>query len=115
MNEPEFWDALYSTGTGLELARIPAPLHRAPDTVDYQPDNDYADQVKPWSPVMGRTGQHGYDGPVMHPSEVFAGSLERWCRGNEGVYTMVPVDDPDDGEPVGWMLLHRPLDDGLTR
>lgn len=110
MSEPEFWSVMYSRGDGSPLSILPPSNSWVPDTVDYDLNDDYSDQLGPWVPVTGRSGQHGYSGPLMHPSEMFAGGLEHWVKNYPGVYTLVPVDDPEDDEPVGWMLLHQPLE-----
>lgn len=69
-----------------------------------------------WEPVKGWTGQHGYRGPVMHPSEVFRGSMaaDVWHDAEPtSRYVMVYVDTLEydgtdavgDPQPAGWMLL----------
>lgn len=67
-----------------------------------------------WTPVTGFSGQYGYSGPVMHPSEVLGGDspFERHVRSNPGMYVLVLVGDfPDvdapDPEPYGWALLRK--------
>lgn len=75
-------------------------------------------QVYPWLPVSGKSGQHGYDGPVFHPSEFVGGGLLDWIKANPATYVTVYVSDPDDPEElVGWMLLQwkqspTPIDRG---
>ena len=110
MPELDFGDIAYSRGDGSELLVMPRSGYYAPDSIEYEESNDYTEQASPWEPVTGKTGQYGYDGPVMHESEVFAGSLEQWCREHAGVYTLTTVDDVETGEPFGWMLLRRAID-----
>lgn len=86
----------------------------APETVylDDEGEIEYLDDD--WEPISGYSGQYGYKGPVMHPSEVLGGgsALEREVRSNPGVYVLVAVeaniDDEGAGEePAGWMILRR--------
>lgn len=73
-----------------------------------------------WEAVNGYSGQYGYSGPVMHPSEVMDGSkMEEYVRENPGTYALVvptnvdayDSDDPDAEIDVdGWVLLK--LNDG---
>lgn len=78
-----------------------------------------------WQAVTGFSGQHGYDGPVMHASEVIGDSaMADYIRDNPGEYVAVTVSQemseeeqieeygelPEDGtemHDVGWMLLHK--------
>lgn len=59
----------------------------------------------PWEPMTGYTGQHGYSGPHMHPSEYVGGALARDILDTPGLYVCVTVDygpcdaDPDTVEP----------------
>ena len=63
-----------------------------------------------WTDVTGLSGQHGYDGPIMHPSEFLsADTVEALAP---GVYQCVLVDyigddaDPDDDDmTIGWALM----------
>ena len=59
---------------------------------------------------MGWTGQHGYNGAVMHASEQFAGPLANYVISRAGVYVLTVVevlaDDEDaNEEPAGWAIL----------
>lgn len=85
----------------------------------------------PWEPMTGYTGQYGYNGPHMHPSEYVGGALARDILDTPGLYVCVVVDygpctdDADrSAEPCagcvsgsgcedsveGWAVLH----DGTT-
>ena len=46
----------------------------------------------PWEPMTGCTGQYGYDGPHMHPSEYVGGALARDILDTPGLYVCVVVD-----------------------
>lgn len=57
-----------------------------------------------WS--TGRSGQHSYRGPVMHPSEQLSGGLARDLLAEPGVYTVTEAMDPEDMDNlVGWVVL----------
>lgn len=74
-----------------------------------------------WTLLTGFTGQHGYNGPVMHPSEFVGGGLERHIRETPGYYVVLIVEgrcdydgstecDPEVGcscEPAGWAIAYR--------
>jgi hypothetical protein len=101
----------------------------APDGI-YAPDvvNDETDDVVisptyhesgPWEAVIGMTGQYGYHGAVMHPSEyIGAGMAEEALRivtdvcedGQAAYFAVTEVRDEDgsypDGDPIGWALTY---------
>lgn len=62
-----------------------------------------------WKPLDGYSGQYGYSGPIMHPSEYIGGVLEDDIATTPGVYVVVVVTDLDDvdGEPSGWAVLRH--------
>jgi hypothetical protein len=61
-----------------------------------------------WELLTGFTGQHGYNGPLMHPSEFVGGGLERYILANPGLYCVVVIETYDDSdEPAGWAVAHR--------
>lgn len=61
-----------------------------------------------WSLLTGFTGQSGYRGPIMHPSEYVGGALEEAIRTTPGLYAVVMVNtDDDDDEPAGWAVVYR--------
>lgn len=69
-----------------------------------------------WELLDGFSGQHGYDGPVMHESEFIGGGLERYIRANAGLYVAVIVwgdaapECREDGDVIdGWAVAFRPL------
>jgi len=53
-----------------------------------------------WTLLTGFTGQYGYNGALMHPSEFIGGGLERHIRENAGYYVAVIVDGLLD-DPTG--------------
>lgn len=72
---------------------------------------DVGDGARPddpvWELLTGYTGQHGYNGPVMHPSEYIGGRMARDILDTPGVYVAVVVyadDEPDGPEPAGWAV-----------
>jgi hypothetical protein len=86
---------------------------------------DEFDMSEGWTLLSGFTGQFGYNGPVMHPSEYVGGGLERHIRETPGYYVVLLVEGrcdydgstdctPESGcdcEPAGWAIAYKPLDD----
>jgi len=84
--------------------RITDSPHYAPDVVGETVD-------KPWELLSGYTGQYGYNGSTMHPSEFVGGRMERDILERPGHYVVTDVRDdngdlPDDG-PIGWAVAYR--------
>lgn len=91
----------------------------APDVTVY--DDGTIEGADGWEPVTGFTGQYGYNGPVMHPSEIMSNSsMEEFVRENPGTYALVvpyngdsPSEDDEDYDESedpfidGWMLLKK--------
>lgn len=129
--EPDALDAalslgglpVYSHGDGTLSDARDAGYPDALDAVDGCP--------APWEPMAGYTGQYGYNGPHMHPSEYVGGGMARDILDTPGLYVCVLVDygpctdDADrSAEPCagcvsgsgcesavdGWAVLH----DGTT-
>lgn len=105
-------------------------------------DSDIIGQAKSagWELLSGFTGQYGYNGPVLHPSEFIGGGLERHIRSHPGYYVALTVecygphvwDTEPDGtvwcpkcgdtqhteesdtcpgqEPAGWAVAYKPLE-----
>lgn len=77
---------------------------------------EYVDDVltdDTWSLMTGYTGQHGYNGPVMHNSEYIGGRMEHDILEGPGFYVAVPAlwtDDEVDGEGTieGWVVAYKP-------
>jgi hypothetical protein len=78
---------------------------------------------EPWELVTGYSGQHGYAGPVMHPSEYIGGGMARDILARPGLWValVVPGECDEDGctpgecdhdtEPAGWAVAHIPDED----
>lgn len=63
-----------------------------------------------WTVVNGYSGQQGYAGPIMHPSEFIGGGIEDHIREIPGYYVVCSVETLDDDEtPAGWVLLFREI------
>jgi hypothetical protein len=66
-----------------------------------------------WTLLRGYTGQHGYSGPTMHPSEYIGGGLERDILARPGLYVAVvsTTSDPEfaDDPDAGWCVAFREL------
>lgn len=96
-----------------------------PESVEHDSEDDIlidgmplkATSSKGWQALEGYTGQYGYQGAVMHPSEVIGGRLANDMLEMSAVYAaegtplawvVVSVEDPADPEhPVGWAVLYR--------
>lgn len=88
---------------------------QAPGYVD---DVVQGDGWSTWSD--GYTRQHGYRGPVMHPSESLGGGMARDMLADPGTYVLTvaywtPEDDAEDDGPDadGWVVLRRTEDGAL--
>lgn len=79
----------------------------------YAPELDGEKLYEPagWRLLSGYTGQYGYNGPVMHPSEFIGGGLAKDILTEPGLYVALVVwaDDPND-EPAGWAVAFRETD-----
>jgi hypothetical protein len=60
-----------------------------------------------WELVSGWTGQYGYSGPIMHPSEFIGGALEQHIRETPGYWVAVAVEGDDYEPAAGWALAYR--------
>lgn len=97
----------------------------APDVSDGGPERDVdimATSMAPgkWEVLTGHTGQQGYTGAVMHPSELWSRChVEDLLRladhpGHALLFTCVEVRDEDgslpDGDPIGWAVAYKLID-----
>jgi hypothetical protein len=60
-----------------------------------------------WSLLDGWSGQDGYAGPIMHPSEYIGGGMARWILDNPGVYVALVNWDNDSDDADGWAVAAR--------
>lgn len=64
-----------------------------------------------WDCLTGLTGQYGYHGAVMHPSEFIgngvADVIEEYAVDDGAMFAIVVVYDMDDDEPIGWAIAYR--------
>ena len=63
-------------------------------------------QVEGWTLLTGWTGQHGYNGAVMHSSEYVGGALAEHVLSTPGLWVALAVEH--EGELSGWALAHLP-------
>lgn len=80
----------------------------APEVYDNSEDGGPEDvHVSPdaWRLLSGFTGQWGYGGPVMHPSEFIGGALAEHILETPGYWVAVIVKDADGD--IGWAVAHR--------
>lgn len=94
--------AVNSDGTATVINSDFAP------TVWSDDDSDIVIDSSDWSALTGYTGQHGYNGAVMHSSEYFGGKLYEDVMTTPGTYAIVEVRDiEDEDDLVGWCVLRR--------
>lgn len=94
---------------------------RTPEYCEHDDDHDmlidgipYRDHPE-WEALTGYSGQHAYNGPVLHESEYLGGGLARDILAEPGDYVVTIVygdeesEDEDDPnmEPIGWAVLRR--------
>ena len=65
-----------------------------------------------WEFLTGFSGQHGYDGPLMHASEYIGGGLAEHIANVPGLYVAavaypMPLNEDEDPEPDSWVVLYR--------
>lgn len=110
MNGIEF-DVAYSAVTGERVSGVYVPHAEHDDDYDVLLDADPNQTT--WRAITGKTGQYGYSGAVMHPSETASDELVReWVREAGGdVFVIVAVEDPERGydgvPPVGWAVIYQ--------
>ena len=64
--------------------------------------------IEGWEPIRGITGQYGYNGAVMHPSEYIGAGLCKSMAEDGGMFYAEYVQSTnDDDNLVGWCLLKR--------
>lgn len=63
--------------------------------------NDEFEMSAGWTLLQGYTGQHGYNGPVMHPSEFIGGRMARDILSTPGYYVALVVNGTD---PHDWQV-----------
>lgn len=86
-----------------DLANLHAPsVYGYEDTPDPEIDSDEWEFYS-----SGYTGQHMYNGPVMHNSEMLSGRLEADILANPGAYVVTSVYYPDDDTVEGWVVLRK--------
>lgn len=82
----------------------------------YFNDEDLHEEARTsgWTLMQGHTGQHGYRGAVMHPSEFVGGSLAEYILERPGYYVTTIVECEEiHGEreepPAGWAIAFQEL------
>lgn len=76
-------------------------------TVYNDDETDIYIESSEWSALTGYTGQHGYNGAVLHSSEYLGGGLARDILEDVGgIYAVTVAEDMDDQDnPAGWCVL----------
>jgi hypothetical protein len=80
-----------------------------PEVIDSDGTLSLSSQRAGWTVLDGYSGQYGYSGPVMHPSEYIGGSLARDIVNTPGFYVALIVLDDDEDEHgehdiIGWIV-----------
>lgn len=95
---------------------LPEATHDEQDDVLLDGYQSWNDPEAEWRGLSGFTGQYGYHGPVMHPSELWGewamNALASQAQGGAVVFGITEVIDPDDedSDPVGWIVLYRVIE-----
>lgn len=78
-------------------------------TVYNSEENDVDIDSDEWEALTGFTGQYGYRGAVMHPSEYFGGGMREEILSTPGTYVLTVVIDmePEDDNIIGWCILRK--------
>ena len=113
----EFDTVIYSAGNGY-VETVTAIW--SPELYFYldpsEPNGMYRQELtEPWELMNGYSGQYGYSGPVMHPSEFIGGKMATDILEQEGYYVAVTASyERPDAEPDidGWAVA-RVLPDNL--
>lgn len=99
-----------------DTAFIVLPNGEYAETGEYVPsvyndsETDVYVESSQWKALTGYTGQHGYNGAVLHPSEYFGGDLLKDVSediGGEYALTVVYDLDDDDSDIIGWCVLRK--------
>lgn len=125
------FDTTYSAITGQHVGGLYIPTVEHDDMCDVLIDGYQPDHAAPtWHALTGHTGQYGYRGAVMHPSETADDETVReWVREAGGdTFAIVEVSGHSDDEPVfpdepdycteygcahepaGWAIIYRAAD-----
>lgn len=117
----EFWVGIEVLDDGTIVEGVDTPSMEL--YMEKGDDGQWHDQFQipeGWALMAGYSGQHGYNGPVMHPSEFISGGMERDILGNAGVYVSLVIES-DCGyteefcydevgcecEPAGWAVAYK--------
>lgn len=105
---------VHSDGTVTEprVFNPPEVVYRELDADGQCVDDEIHDLPDGWTLLRGYTGQYGYNGPVMHPSEFIGGRLARDILSTPGMYAAVVVDglEPEetgDDTNIGWAVAFK--------
>lgn len=111
-NVTEPIDTEYGPDMVYAIADEDGQLVKDPATQDFYVDMcGYGD----WELLRGFTGQCGYSGALMHPSECIGGALESHIRENAGYYVAVmvdllPDDEDSESEMDSWAVAFKAFD-----
>lgn len=104
----EFGEVFMVGRSGMLYRHTPSDVY-APEV--FHSETDDVEVGAGWEPLIGYTGQYGYNGAVMHSSEYLGGRLADDILSTPGVYALVVVEvlteDGLDDEPAGWAVVRR--------
>lgn len=117
--DPDFDHAYIYTPTGIADYSDYLPTVENNENHDVLIDGVPFRESTDWHVMTGHTGQYGYDGPVMHPSELWGqwaindlqNTLDNALDDEAGAaveFAIVEVIDPKDEDTlIGWAVLYR--------
>jgi hypothetical protein len=120
----QFEHVVYSDGAGNVTDILPTRVWAPEVYLELDDDGQSLSEPvmssrEPWKLLSGFTGQHGYRGALMHPSEYIGGGLERYIRDTAGYFVAVVIDglptgEDDETELCGWGVAHISADTPTT-
>jgi hypothetical protein len=105
----DFGVVVWSVGDGSLYDETPL---RAPDLTPSLSDDELEREAgrQGWLLLKGWTGQYGYRGPRMHPSEFVGGGMAKFILETPGFYATVPLlagDEEGEEQDDGWVVAYR--------
>lgn len=95
-------------GNGAYTPVVRGVFYLAPDVTHNEKTGAVSIWSDEWEAITGYSGQHGYSGPCMHPSEFLGGRMAGDVLDTPGVYVLVEPVDEDTLEGIDmWVLLKR--------
>ena len=85
----------------------------APSVYNDPADDVYLDDSR-WACFTGFTGQYGYNGAVMHSSELVGTGIAQHIADyaaecDDCLFSLVVVNDLEDDDVIGWAIAYREI------